>query len=181
MSSSTTSTGAPASFGDHHQAHSHYLWECGIRVSRRQWSLAFLGSPAFPGLSQLCHTNFLRVPLWQPTLVFSLSSDPQSLSLGTQTPLALGVSMWEVSWLESAVRQWPLGWIFSVLPLEHLLHSSLEFRGSLLNTPMRRSPSVRKLFLLHNSLPDMQVPILKTYVYLFVFIFFTTTFWLAIR
>ena len=46
---------------------------------------------------------------------------------------------------------------------------------------MRRFPSVRKLFLLNNSLPEVQVPISKSFASLFVFIFFPTSSWLAIK
>ena len=57
-----------------------------------------------------------------------------------------------------------------------LLCPPLRFWSFPLTPPVRKFPSVQKLFLLHNSLPGAQVPAWNSFVSLFVFIF-CPTFW----
>ena len=102
----------------------------------------------FPGLPQLCSTSPLRVSSWQSTPILSLGSDPRSLSLSTQPPLA-ALSMQTASQLGSAARHWSFCQILSALSSTHLLLCfPLRFWSSFLSPQVQGFLSVWKLFFL---------------------------------
>ena len=126
----------------------------------------------FSELPQQCCTSPHRVFSCQLTLVLSLESDLQSLSLSTQPPLTTAGCKETVSRLESIGWQWSFHFTFWAPVAEF----PSEVPKLLQSTPERGFPSVKKLFLLHGSLPEAQVPALKSFVSLFSYIFCPTSF-----
>ena len=126
----------------------------------------------FRGLPQLCCTSPLRVYSWQSTLVFSLGFNPRCLSHRTQLPLtAVGVQI--ISQLWSAGWNWFLWWIlhFALWAPVTVFPSEIPSSASLFS-PVREFLSEQKCFLLHSSLPEVQVPVPNPLFFFFFLIFF---------
>ena len=113
----------------------------------------------------------------QPTPVLSLGSDLQSWSLSSQSPPAPAGEKTSLSGWWVLVGMDPLCRNLSTLPyVPVLLHSPLWLRSfpppihPTPSPPVKGLPSVWKLFILHNSLPEVQVP--SVFFLSFVFFFF---------
>ena len=134
-------------------------------------------SRLFPRLppSQLWRTSPLQAVFKQPTPVLSLGSDLRSPSLSSQPPLAPASEQTKPLGLVSAGRHrssareslrfalcTPVAALSSVAPI---LPPCPPHRSA----PVKGLPSVWKLFLLHGSLPEVQVPSLFFCLCLFVF------------
>ena len=99
----------------------------------------------------------------QPTPVLSLGSDIWSPSLSSQAPPALAGEPTSLSGWWVLVGIDPLWGNLSALPSAPLLLHSPPWLWSFppthpLSPPVKGLPSVWKLFLLHSSLPEVQVP-----------------------
>ena len=100
----------------------------------------------------------------QPTPVLSLGSDLRSHSLSSQPPPALAGEQTSLS-QTVLVSTDPLCGNLSALPSSPLLLCSLPWHRSFPpahppSPPVKWLPSVRKLFLLHSSLPEVQIQFL---------------------
>ena len=123
----------------------------------------------------VCICNPLRVSSWPSTLILSLRVKHQRLSLCIQPQLfVVVVSMWATFWLGSATWH-DLGGEFSVLPLSFHCFSAFWGLETLPCPACEEFLSVQKLFL-QDSLTRLQVPILKSFVSIFVFSFCLTSF-----
>ena len=114
----------------------------------------------------------------QPTPVLSLGSDLRSPSLSSQLPSTLVGEQKILSGWWVLVGTDPLCGNLSALPSAPLLLRSPPWFRSFplahpLFPPVKGLPSVWKLFLLHSSLPDLQVPSLF-FVSVFPFFFCPT-------
>ena len=94
----------------------------------------------------------------QPTPVLSLGSDLQSPSLSSQPPLSPAGKQTSISGWWVLVSTDPLCRNLSALPSASLLLCSPPWLQPLPISTSKGLPSVWKLFLLHSSLPDVQVP-----------------------
>ena len=145
----------------------------GIRMSQWLWYLASLGCLIFYlgsiisvvlATSEYSHSNQLQSSPSGPTFA------PESWHPG--------LHRWSECATHSLVRMCLLfsndlcGKLFSFcLPSTFHCAPHLRFLSSLLSSPMREFLRVWKLFLFHNSLPRVQVPLLKFFVSFFIFIF----------
>ena len=118
----------------------------------------------FPGLphSWLWHTSPLQAVFTQPSPVLSLGSELQSWSLSSQPPPAPAGEQTSHSGWGVLVCTDPLCGNISALPSAPLLLRSPLWLQSFppshpLSPPVKGLPSVWKHFLLHSSLPEVQV------------------------
>ena len=136
----------------------------------QQWSLASLAGPGFFPDSLSCGiltpSGCLHAVNHNPLPgVWPLKPKPQDPA-PTCPGKQKSVSGWGV-----LVGTNPLCRILSALPSARLLlHSPLRLQNSPLSPPVRGLPSVWKLFFLHSSLPEIQVP--SQFLCLFFFPFF---------
>lgn len=125
---------------------------------------------SFSQLPLLCHASPLSVVSWQKSPGHSLDLTPESEPLHLPPLSAVSVGVWATSRLRMAIWQWSLWWILSVLSFECPLWGS-PLSPTLLSPTMRRFLSVQKIFLLQDSLPGLQVLVLKSFVS-FLYVYF---------
>lgn len=127
---------------------------------------------SFSQLPLLCHASPFSVVFWQKSPGYSLDLTPESEPLHLPPLSAVSVGVWTTSRLRMAIWQWSLWWILSVLSFENPLWGSpLRFQSSLLSPPMRGFLRVQKIFLLQDSLPGLQVRVLKSFVsFLYIYL-----------
>ena len=144
----------------------------------KQCSLASPAGPDFflDSLPASCGTLALFSCLHTATPVLSLGSDLWSLSLSSQTPPALAGQQRSVSGWWVLVSTDPLYRNLSAWPSAPLLLHSPPWLWSFHpahhpSPPVKGLPSVWKLFFLHSSLPEVQVPSLFFCLCFFFFLF----------
>ena len=120
----------------------------------------------FSGLPPLCWNSSLRVcSQQQPQSFLFLGSDSHTRTSGPRPHPLLQAETCKLLFSWKVLFDKNFCGEFSVLPPEvPPLYSPLKFRSSLLPHLWGGFPSVKKRFLLHNSLPGGKILVLKSFV-----------------